>query len=312
MDHEERLRTLISSIGEKYNSDMYLFVNTINDETSDTFINLVRDNPNRRPGCLLILTTFGGDPNAGYRIARAIKHYYQGGFTLFVFGSCKSTGTLIALAADKIIMSDFGEFGPLDIQLTKDDELQNTSGLSYLQSLTSLTEQIFRSFEKNFLSLKQRSGNTITTRTAAEVASKLAVGLISPISGQLDPVKLGEVNRAINIADAYGNRLTQEKGTVRKLITDYPSHGFVIDYEEAKEIFKNVEFVGQDEAALERLLLHMIRKEDRGGVIITNLTDQFVVKNAGPASENKEPVDATNANSDNHNGKQRATRRKTT
>ena len=192
---------------------------------------------------------------------RAIKRYYTD-FILYVYGSCKSTGTLIALGANQIIMSDYGEFGPLDIQLAKDDELSNTSGLSYLQSLTSLNEQIFRSFESSFLNLKRKSGFTITTKTAAEIGSKLAVGLISPISAQLDPVKLGEVQRAIKIADAYGRRLCEDTTIVSRLIAGYPSHGFVIDYEEASKIFPNVRFVNQPEALLERMLFHLVRAEN--------------------------------------------------
>lgn len=197
----DELNELILRIADQNKSDFYIFCGTISDETVDVFIKLLRDKIDKKSNCSLILTTYGGDPDAGYRLVRAIKRYYKD-FYLYVFGSCKSTGTLIALGSDKIIMSDFGEFGPLDIQLAKDDELSNTSGLSYLQSLTSLNEQIFRSFETNFLNLKRKSGFTITTKTAAEIGSKLAVGLISPISAQLDPVKLGEVQRAIKIADA--------------------------------------------------------------------------------------------------------------
>jgi hypothetical protein len=257
----EQLNELIKKIAEQNDSDLFLFCGTISDRTVDEFIAKLRDKHSKRANCSLLLTTYGGDPDAGYRLVRAIKRYYTD-FILYVYGSCKSTGTLIALGANKIIMSDYGEFGPLDIQLAKDDELSNTSGLSYLQSLTSLNEQIFRSFESSFLNLKRKSGFTITTRTAAEIGSKLAIGLISPISAQLDPVKLGEVQRAIKIADAYGRRLCDDTSIVSRLIAGYPSHGFVIDYEEASKIFPNVRFVNQPEASLERMLFHLVRAEN--------------------------------------------------
>jgi len=256
----------IEKIETQNNSDVFIFSSVIVDSKADEFIKLLRDKPDKKPNCSLILTTNGGDPDAGYRLIRAIKRYYDT-FFLYVFGRCKSTGTLIALGADEIIMSDFGEFGPLDIQLTKDDEMSNTSGLSYLQSLSSLNDQIFRSFEDNFLGLKRRSGYTITTKTAADIGAKLAIGLISPISGQLDPVKLGEVQRAIKIADAYGNRVCDDPAIIAKLIAGYPSHGFVIDHEEAKKIFKSVRFVNQEEAIFERHLFHLVRSESRDSMI---------------------------------------------
>lgn len=258
---QEQLNDLIKKIAEQNDSDLFLFCGTISDRTVDEFVGKLRDKQSKKTNCSLLLTTYGGDPDAGYRLVRAIKRYYTE-FILYVYGSCKSTGTLIALGANRIIMSDYGEFGPLDIQLAKDDELSNTSGLSYLQSLTSLNEQIFRSFESSFLNLKRKSGFTITTKTAAEIGSKLAVGLISPISAQLDPVKLGEVQRAIKIADAYGKRLCEDTSIVSRLIEGYPSHGFVIDYEEANRIFPNVRFVDQQEAMLERMLFHLVREEN--------------------------------------------------
>lgn len=254
--YDKSLKTLI----DENHSDFYLFVGTINEVNADKFIREIRNRKLKKESCSLILTTYGGDPDAGYRIIRAIRRYY-GKFHLYVFGSCKSTGTLMALGADEIIMCDFGEFGPLDIQLTKDDELSNTSGLNFVQSLMSLNEQIFRAFEENFLNLKRRSRNTITTKTAAEISSKLAVGLISPISAQIDPVKLGEVQRAIKIANEYGTRLCERHDLIAKLIVGYPSHGFVIDFEEAIEIFGNVRWVNDNESIIEQSLLKIVRNE---------------------------------------------------
>jgi len=258
---------VFKSIADEHDADIYLFCADVSNLTTDEFITLVRKHKSKRPNCVLLLTTFGGDPDAGYRIVRAIKKYYKK-FILLVYGTCKSTGTLIALGADEIAMGDFGEFGPLDIQLAKDDEMLHTSGLSYIQSMTSLTEQIFQSFETNFLRLKQRSGGSITTRTAAEVASKLAVGLISPISAQLDPIKLGEVYRAIRIADAYGARLNQNYDITSRLITEYPSHSFVIDYEEAEEIFDSVRPLNDNELLLEKMLLKQVRNEGMTPMIV--------------------------------------------
>src|SRR5436190_18106817 len=255
--YNNSLKQLISDT----NSDVYIVVASVNDENADKFIRLLRNNYIKKDNCSLILTTYDGDPDAGYRIVRTIKRYYSK-FSLYIFGSCKSTGTLMALGADEIVMSDFGEFGPLDIQLTRDDELSNTSGLNFAQSLMSLNEQLFRAFEENFLGLKRRSRNTITTRTAAEICSKLAVGLISPISAQIDPVKLGEVQRSIKIANEYGTRLSDKTTLIAKLIVGYPSHGFVIDFKEAEDIFgKCVRWVTANESILEQLLHPIVRNE---------------------------------------------------
>lgn len=264
------IQEIFEQVYGRLKADYYMFNGTIADDTADEFIKTVRKNYRREFECVLILTTYGGDPDAGYRIMRALRRYYRA-ITFYVFGSCKSTGTLMALGADQIVMSDFGEFGPLDIQLTKDDELQNTSSLNIIQSLNSLNQQMFSTFEENFLTLKRRSRHAITTKTAADICSKLSVGLFSPISAQIDPHKFGETQRAILIAEKYGKRLMTGphlQETLVKLMVDYPSHGFVIDFDEAKKLFGDaVRWVNSEESMLEQILLNFVRGETGEDVI---------------------------------------------
>ncbi len=303
---------IIQRIPDSHSSDWYLFSAEINYDTADAFIQIITEKLTHNDNCMLILTTRGGDPDAGYRIVRAIKRYYKK-FALYSFGYCKSTGTIIALAADEIIMSDFGEFGPLDIQLAKEDELSNTSGLSYLQSLTSLNDLIFASFEKAFINLKSKSRHTITTKTAAEIASKIAIGLIAPISSHIDPLKLGEVQRAIAIAQDYGDRICKKRNLVSKLIAGYPSHGFVIDYEEAKSIFGNVRWRSNVEKELEKELFVLVRDEPENAIIMElELTPEIKETTTGDVTENGTnlAVESTLVDSKNSNGKENGKHKK--
>jgi len=249
------------AIANKYDADILIFVSEVNFLTADEIISLIRKTEDKAKNCVLILTTWGGDPDAGYRIVKTLKRCYTK-FTLFIFGACKSTGTLMALGADEIVMTEFGEFGPLDVQMVKDDELSHVSGLTLNQGLFYLSLNLFNSFEAYFLGLKQRSSNTITTRTAGDIACKLAIGLISPIASQIDPNKLGETQRAITIAAEYGKRLTDKQDLINRLMSDYPSHGFVIDIDESKEIFSNVKDAEKEENELEQLLFNRVRKEN--------------------------------------------------
>ena len=68
--------------------------------------------------------------------------------------------------------------------------------------------------------------------------------------------------RGLEIARAYGQRLVMhsqnlnddQAGNLERLISHYPSHGFIIDYREAKKIFKNVRDFTADELALMKYL----------------------------------------------------------
>jgi hypothetical protein len=290
------IMSVFKDISQKQDADIFLFNAKINNANADELINQIRSVKKRKKNIILVLTTNGGDPDAGYRIVRIIKQYYdKGRFFLYVFGFCKSTGTLIALGADEIVMGDLAEFGPLDIQLSGGDELTNTSGLSYLQSLIVLNEKIYSSFEDNFINLK--GGYGITTKTAAEIGSKLAIGIIEPISAQIDPLKLGEVQRAIKIASAYGERIlginNDDIESVKKLIGNYPSHTFVIDFKEMVSLFpkKKIRRPNDEEYQIEGEIYGIVRKEGKKKYIVhCNPEDESTPENQEQNGQEQKPV----------------------
>ena len=187
----------------------------------------------------IVLSTFGGDPDAAYRMARVSKKYF-GGYTLYVFGYCKSAGTLLALGANEIVMSPLGELGPLDVQLLKEDDLMyRQSGLDLTHGLINLSMNAYEYFEVVFLDILRKSGGSITTKTAAHISTELVKSLYGNVFAQIDPLRVGAVGRANRIGKEYALRLSQDKEAIERLINSYPSHTFVIDYEEAKELLKH-------------------------------------------------------------------------
>lgn len=197
----------------------------------------------RKEKCTVFLTTHGGDPDAGYRIARCLRHHYKH-VRLAVPSACKSAGTLIAIAADELGIGDLGELGPLDIQVRKPSELwENSSGLDIQQALQTVTEHVETSFHRTLVSTRNASG--LSTKLCAEFAGHVASAIAGPLFAQIDPIRLGEMQRATRVAYSYGQRLdTHTKnlkdGALERLISEYPAHGFVIDRKEAKELFNRV------------------------------------------------------------------------
>lgn len=192
----------------------------------------------------LILVTYGGDAAAAYRIARAFHHYYRH-LEVLVPDMCKSAGTLICIGAQTLIFGDRGELGPLDVQISKPDEMfERMSGLDIVQAINALREEVLTSFRSYLVDI--RGGSRITTALAADIATKLADGFVSPIACKIDPVTLGAHQRATRIAYDYGSRLdgmvhSLKQDALIKLVADYPSHSFVIDRKEATKLFKDVQ-----------------------------------------------------------------------
>lgn len=196
----------------------------------------------RNDKALLVLSTPGGDPHAGFRIARALQHNFSS-FDALVPRFCKSAGTLLAVGASALYLDDMSELGPLDIQVRKSDEIiGRNSGLDILQAVSYLQNHAMGAFRSHLVELTQAG---LSTRVASDICTKLTTGLFEPIFAQIDPMKLAEMQRATEIAFAYGQRLNEKSGNLRanglaRLVTGYPSHGFVIDRKEARTIFITV------------------------------------------------------------------------
>jgi hypothetical protein len=248
-----------------------LFVNGGIYRSVDATISELTRKRRRRANVLLILVTEGGDADAGFRIARCLQEKYAR-FLFLASGYCKSAGTLVALGANEIVIADKGELGPLDVQMSKPDELmQVQSGLTATAALKALHESAYEAFEHFFLMTMGRAGDSISTRTATHIAVQMASALYAPIYGHVDAMHVGEAGRALAIAEEYGQRLivkglNAQATALERLANDYPSHGFVIDRREATSLFKNV----REPDELEQMLIDLLAEhaiEPRSGTI---------------------------------------------
>jgi hypothetical protein len=275
------------------NADGFLYSGPINRDNADRLVKLIDSRPDRRENVSIFITTFGGDPNAAYRIGRALKaNYSNGTISAILCGYCKSAGTLLALCADELAFGCLGELGPLDTQIDKPNEILGAeSGLDLFQALQQITESSFESFEQQMISIIRHSSGAITTTVAAEIASSLTVGIFSPISAQVDPLRLGVVKRAIQIGLAYGNRLKSKnvkKDTVEKLVNEYPAHGFVIDQSEARELFENVRNLDDGEAKVFEYIEAILRiPVSSGSEIVSDLRTDFPNPTMAPEGSGK-------------------------
>ena len=96
------------------------------------------------------------------------------------------------------------------------------------------------------LDITVRSEHTISFEIASRIAAEVATGAMRPIYEQVSPETLGNDLRDLSVATAYGRRLAKvgknaRPGTVQKLVEDYPTHEFIIDFAEAQTLFEDVQ-----------------------------------------------------------------------
>lgn len=271
-----KLNELASNVCMDADADVFVYSGEIGRAGAAQVVALCQE-LDRKENAILLLSTYGGDAHSAYRMVRALTQAYER-FILYIPGICKSAGTLIAVGADEIILSDYGELGPLDVQLRKEDEIfgETSSGLNLIQALNALQNKAFNMFEKCLIDTKLKSGGQITTKSATEIATKMSVGLFAEMYKQIDPIRLGEVERAINIAYAYGNRIGEHnllEDALESLVAGYPSHSFVIDRAEAETLFKCVRAPNEAEEALAEHIGSCVLVPNEK-IVVTKLTAQ--------------------------------------
>ena len=159
-------------------------------------------------------------PKRSFPCARRSRHGNR--FRVVVPDFAKSAGTLIALAADKNLMSDSSELGPIDPQFPKRDSdgtVRWHSVLNYLEAYEMIWRQV--ATEPN------------------DVPANVMLSKFDPTTVvQFEAVK----RRARMLAEQHLNRwmFQKKKATYTKIAGDlmdiarWPAHGQMIGYEDAK------------------------------------------------------------------------------
>ena len=264
------------------NTFVFFYNGPINDRGFDKLVRACVEALGRTPRTrertrvLLILVTQGGDPHAAYKCARYLWHHFRG-YQILIPGWCKSAGTLLAMGADEIYISEFGELGPIDLQVYEKDADFIDSSATLIAALEAIRENSYQTFDHYMSELGSHPSMTLQTRS--EISTRLTNEIHASISGKIDPRELGKMHRHLKLCYEYGIRLAtrarniNEEG-VRRLVYDYPQHGFVIDRYEAADLFPNV-----------------ISEELEGFVDILNLISPLSWRLRSPYSEERQIIE---------------------
>lgn len=183
----------------------------------------------------LFLYTSGGDMLAPVRIVKLIRNHCEE-FEVLVPYKAHSTGTLICLGADKIVMGKLGELTPVDPSTGHPFNPQNPSNPQ--QKLEISVEDL----NSYFLFAKEKAG---VKDDQMDEVYKLLVDKLHPLS-------IGNAYRAYRMARMLTERLLslhmdieKEKDKVKKIVKeitgDITIHAYPIDREEANELGLNIE-----------------------------------------------------------------------
>jgi hypothetical protein len=229
--------------------------------------------PVAAPAIDVILFSHGGDIGAAYLLARELRRCAET-ISVFVPLFAKSAATLVCLAADELVLGPLGELGPLDAQRNTNVPA-DTSRLVPFKALEQIDEAVFDSYGK--LVARIIKDNGVTPLEACTKASELTSALYGPIVASVDPIRIAESARGLELASQYACRLFRRyRGElhdhgcriVHRLIHGYPSHGFVIDLEELRDLELPARGPTSEEAPIVDALTRLLMGHDEGPPLI--------------------------------------------
>ena len=215
-------------------------------------------------GLTVLLDSPGGDIESAYRMLLALRGK-AGDIEVLVPGMAKSAATFFCLGADSIHMGRYGELGPLDPQiLDLSGSAIPVSSLATFNSLERLLDYSMESLDAIVQTLLSRAPMDIPQ--AIEQAQPLFAAIATPLYSQVDPHELGRSGSYLAVSEDYAMRVMKrwayadrtddaQRRIARRLVWEYPTHGFVIDLAEAREIELRVEKLDDDSESLCQAIL---------------------------------------------------------
>ena len=262
-----RRKKLIRAIEEKTKRRLLCYVSkgAINDFDNVCLAELLLT---VEPGAqvTLLLDSPGGQVDAAERMVHILRETSAppsgkaGDLEVVVPNSAKSAATLIALGADRILMSDSSELGPIDPQV------RLSSGY-YVSVFTLL--RAYKEAEQRCIEHPNNSA------FAAEL-------------GKFDAILISEMRKATERARTCAEHLLMRQGAnYTKVSSDlmdvwrFPSHGQMIDWRTARDIgIPNVDYVDRDTTLWKqywRLFRYLLSACGTGGRVLASLSQTITV-----------------------------------
>lgn len=191
-------------------------------------------------GLDVFLYTRGGDTNSVWPIACLLREF-DPDFEVLVPFRAHSAGTMLALAAKRIVMTRLGELSPIDPTTGNQFNPVDPVNTSARMGISVEDMRAYQDFVKDTFGLGR-------TNDATEQPSPADQALLQPfmqkLADEVHPLALGNVHRVHELVSRLAKKLMafhalpgrNLEGIVKKLTIETYSHLHMIGREEAKEI----------------------------------------------------------------------------
>lgn len=219
----------------------------------------------------------GGDAHAAFKIYRELRSRCRE-LRAVVPDYAKSAATLLAIGCDIVFASASADFGPLDVQVEHPDRenrvVSALAGANALEHLANLGVDLMLTMGQKIV--------YATNLPKAEVVKNLLVyssDILKPVLSKLDPQLIHEAAEQLRVTRQYAEIMLrskrspmderQAKSVAKALVTQYPTHGFVIDLHELQRL--GIQCAPIDQHPLAARIKGLHKKFSRDGRSIVEL-----------------------------------------
>jgi hypothetical protein len=193
----------------------------------------------------VLLDSTGGPLDSAFRAVLFLSRYART-LNVYVPRKAKSASTLIAVGANTIFMSPFGELGPLDTQIRDPrNPTDYISALDCYQSVDYVREFGFSTLSQALKQLAAVTQGKLLLTDSLNAAAQFAIGAITPMLSQTRSLDFGAWGRSLKMGERYAQILISRASEVdqsraeriaSRLVYGYTHHMFPIDITEARDM----------------------------------------------------------------------------
>jgi hypothetical protein len=201
-----------------------------------------------------IIESPGGSADDAYKIIRTLRKNFLSVNIIVPFW-VKSAATLLSLGGTQIIMDEFAEFGPLDVQLRKEKDdspdFERESALNDEYSLKRIETRALELYQNMFSVIYEDKDIPINKNELSQQLLNYLAKFYKPLLEQINPYKLGDKKRKLEIGEKYAEKILKLYHPVlpkekKDFLVDYfingcPDHGYVIDYDTITSLLDGVQ-----------------------------------------------------------------------
>lgn len=221
------------------------WASTLTEEIADHIIEQRNLLPTDRP-LVVVIDSHGGDARGAYRISSILQRRCSG-YLAVIPRLAKSAATFLAFGADGIILGDYGELGPLDVQVREDFSEPPESALNEVESVQRLFTDVLEAVDQTMVLLYPRLG----MRRAEQVlpyAIELVTETMRPLLEKVDTRLFTKRSRDLKVGEDYAARLLSGRyewaaamAIANIFVRGYADHGFIIDHRETLRIVESAQ-----------------------------------------------------------------------